>query len=38
VKTGYLTTPALVVQRDLLDGNLTTMSEALPGRSALTST
>jgi D-serine deaminase-like pyridoxal phosphate-dependent protein len=32
VKTGYLTTPALVVQRDLLDGNLTTMSEALPGR------
>jgi D-serine deaminase-like pyridoxal phosphate-dependent protein len=31
VKTGDLTTPALVVQRDLLAGNLSTMSEALPG-------
>jgi D-serine deaminase-like pyridoxal phosphate-dependent protein len=32
MKTGELTTPALVVQRALLEGNLTTMSEALPGR------
>src|SRR5580704_16473647 len=32
VKTGQLTTPALVVQRDLLEANLTTMSDALPGR------
>jgi D-threonine aldolase len=32
VKTGQLTTPALVVQRDLLEANLTTMSGALPGR------
>jgi D-serine deaminase-like pyridoxal phosphate-dependent protein len=31
VKTGDLTTPALVVQRDLLEDNLRTMSEALPG-------
>jgi D-serine deaminase-like pyridoxal phosphate-dependent protein len=31
VKTGQLTTPALVVQRDPLMANLTTMSEALPG-------
>ena len=31
VKTGELTTPALVVQGDLLGDNLTTMSEALPG-------
>jgi D-serine deaminase-like pyridoxal phosphate-dependent protein len=32
VKIGQLTTPALVVQHDLLVGNLTTMSDALPGR------
>jgi D-serine deaminase-like pyridoxal phosphate-dependent protein len=31
MKTGQLTTPALVVQRDLVLGNLNTMSEALPG-------
>jgi len=31
VKTGGLTTPALVVQGDLLRHNLTTMSAALPG-------
>jgi D-serine deaminase-like pyridoxal phosphate-dependent protein len=31
VKTGELTTPALVVRGDLLRDNLTTMSEALPG-------
>ena len=31
MKTGDLTTPALVVQRDLLAGNLSAMSEALPG-------
>lgn len=32
VRTGQLTTPALVVQSGLLEGNLATMSEALPGR------
>ena len=32
VKTGELTTPALVVQSDLLEGNLSTMTAALPGR------
>jgi D-threonine aldolase len=31
VKTGDLTTPALVVDGDLLDANLATMSAALPG-------
>jgi D-serine deaminase-like pyridoxal phosphate-dependent protein len=32
VKTEALTTPALVVQTDLLNANLAAMSEALPGR------
>jgi D-serine deaminase-like pyridoxal phosphate-dependent protein len=32
VKTEQLTTPALVVQSDLLNHNLATMSDALPGR------
>ncbi len=32
VETGQLTTPALVVQLDVLTGNLATMSGALPGR------
>lgn len=32
VKTEQLTTPALVVQSDLLNRNLATMSDALPGR------
>jgi D-threonine aldolase len=32
VQARQLTTPALVVQRDLLEANLATMSEALPGR------
>ncbi len=32
METGELTTPALVVQRDLLQSNLSTMSAALPGR------
>src|ERR1019366_2638562 len=32
VKTGQLTTPALVVQSDRLEGNLAIMSDALPGR------
>jgi D-serine deaminase-like pyridoxal phosphate-dependent protein len=31
MKTGQLTTPSLIVQRDLLEGNLAVMSEALPG-------
>jgi D-serine deaminase-like pyridoxal phosphate-dependent protein len=31
VNIGQLTTPALVVQRALLDANLTTMADALPG-------
>ena len=31
MNTSELTTPALVVQRDLLDANLATMSAALPG-------
>jgi D-serine deaminase-like pyridoxal phosphate-dependent protein len=31
VKTGELTTPALVVQGDLLKNNLATMADALPG-------
>jgi D-threonine aldolase len=31
VQTGQLTTPALLVQRDLLEFNLTAMSDALPG-------
>jgi len=32
VRTGDLTTPALIVQREQLDGNLATMSRSLPGR------
>ncbi|MGP0032082.1 MAG: alanine racemase [Acidimicrobiales bacterium] len=32
MKTGHLTTPALLVQRDRLDHNLATMAQALPGR------
>src|SRR5208282_1005718 len=32
VRAMDLTTPALVVQRELLEGNLATMSRALPGR------
>ncbi len=32
VNKGQLTTPALVVRRDLLEGNLATMAAALPGR------
>jgi D-serine deaminase-like pyridoxal phosphate-dependent protein len=31
VKTGALTTPALVVRRDVLESNLATMATALPG-------
>jgi D-serine deaminase-like pyridoxal phosphate-dependent protein len=31
VNTGSLTTPALLVQRDLFEANIATMSEALPG-------
>jgi D-serine deaminase-like pyridoxal phosphate-dependent protein len=31
VKTSQLTTPALVVRSDLLEGNLTAMADALPG-------
>ena len=32
VRTRDLTTPALIVQRELLEGNLATMSRSLPGR------